>query len=300
MLNPIQLRTLQTVVRTGSFADAARELGYTGSAVSQQIAALERSTRARLFERSAHGVTPTPLAEFLSERAEHVLGPLRTLEDDIELRQRGSIGRLNVGSFPTAAARLLPATLAGLARSHPGVTVHLDEGEPNELFGRLRSGELDVALVYRYGTVPTRLPPEFDAAHVLREGLHLLAPDTEADGGKAADFASLYEQRWITSRGGTAGSSSLRRLCARAGFDPIIVHRSNDYSVVHGLVAARLGLALVPGLSLSPTPGVRSVPLDVPGAHRDVLVVRSAVVSDPMWEAVLHALRAASRVAENL
>src|SRR3981189_3516002 len=100
MLNPVHLRTLTMVIRTGSFADAARRLGYTGSAVSQQIAALERAVKMPLFERDAHSVRPTPAGEFLAERAREALAALGSLEDDIRGMSQGSIGRLPLGAFP--------------------------------------------------------------------------------------------------------------------------------------------------------------------------------------------------------
>lgn len=299
MLNPLQLQTLQAVLRTGSFADAARELGYTGSAVSQQIAALERATRTQLFERGAHGVSPTPMAHFLAERANQVLGQLRTLEDDIVLRQRGTIGRIRVGSFPTAAERLLPAALSRFRYTHPGVAVHLNEGEPDELFGLLEAHELDVALVYRYGAVPTRVPRDLDAVQLLREGLFLLLPDSHPrrDDRDGITVDRLQGESWITARAGTAGASTLRRLCADAGFEPTIAHRSNNYSVIHGLVAAGLGIAVVPELSLRPVEGVAAVRLDSEKAYRDVLAVRSPTVPDGSWEGILSALRTATGTA---
>src|SRR5699024_9840120 len=108
MLNPVHLQTLITVLRTGSFADAARELGYTGSAVSQQVARLERSARVTLFDRSARSITPTPAAELLASRSREVLATIRDLEDDVLAIAKGRLGTLRVGSFPTASERLLP------------------------------------------------------------------------------------------------------------------------------------------------------------------------------------------------
>ncbi|GAA1712528.1 LysR family transcriptional regulator [Kribbella yunnanensis] len=296
MLNPLQLQTLQAVLRTGSFADAARELGYTGSAVSQQIAALERATRTQLFERHAHGISPTPIAQFLAERANQVLGQLRTLEDDIVLQQNGTIGRVRLGSFPSAAERLLPDAISRFQYTHPGVVVHLDEGEPDELFRMLEAHELDVALVYRYGAVPIRVPRGFEAEFVFREALYLLLPSghPRCDDDEPLRVDRLQDDSWITARAGTAGGSTLRRLCAETGFEPMIVHRSNNYSVIHGLVAAGLGIAVVPELSLRPTEGVVSRRVDGEKAYRDVMALRSPTLPDASWETLRHALLAAT------
>lgn len=296
MLNPLQLQTLQTVLRTGSFADAARELGYTGSAVSQQISALERATRTQLFERGAHGVSPTAMAVFVAEQANQVLGQLRTLEDNIVLRQSGVIGQIRVGCFPTAAERLLPAALSRFRHTHPGVAVHLDEGEPVELFDLLEARELDVAVIYRYGTVPHRLPREFDTELLIHEGLYLLLPDTHPRlrSGETIRLEDLRDDSWITSRVGTAGASALRRLCARADFDPAIAHRSNNYGVIHGLVGAGLGIAVVPELGLRQTDGVRCLRVDGEHAYREVLALRSRALPDGAWKGVLAALGSAT------
>ncbi len=108
MLNPVHLRTLATVLRCGSFADAARQLGYTPSAVSQQISTLERQLKVALFERDARSIRATPAAEFIVENSSAALGSLRTLEDDISLLLGGVIGRIRVGSFPPRASNSFP------------------------------------------------------------------------------------------------------------------------------------------------------------------------------------------------
>lgn len=308
MLNPIQLQTLQAVLRTGSFSEAARELGYTASAVSQQISALERAIRTQLFEREAHGVQPTPMAAWLAERSDQALGQLRALEDDIALRQHGTIGRLALGSFPSASERLLPATLSQLRRTHPGLAVSLDEGEPSELFAKLASRELDVAVVYRYGQVPAPIPAGLHAERLLQESLVLLAPPghrllRRLEPGQPvseADLAAFEGEPWIATRPGTAGASTLRRLCARAGFEPRIVHRSNNYAVVHGLVAAGLGVAIVPRLGHQASADVVAARLGGDGAYREVLAVRSPVLADGAWAAALTALRVAARTLAEL
>jgi DNA-binding transcriptional LysR family regulator len=301
MLNPIQLQTLQVVLRTGSFSEAARELGYTASAVSQQVSALERATRTQLFEREAHGIRATPLAEWLAKRADQALGQLRAVEDDLELRQSGTIGRLRLGSFPSASERILPATLSHLRRTHPGLAVTLDEGEPGELFGTLASRELDVAVIYRYGQVPAALPAGLRSPRLLRASLiqhtpadHRLSRDRDPQDPVTDDeLATLSKDPWIGTRAGTAGASTLRRLCARAGFEPSIAHRSNNYAVVHGLVAAGLGVAIVPRLGHHPVEGVRDVRLAAEDAYREVLAVGSPVLSEGAWGAALTALRVA-------
>ena len=141
MLNPLHLRTLTAVLQTGSFAVAARRLGYTPSAVSQQIAALERAAGLPLFEREAHGIRPTPAAAWLRGRGQEVLAALGALQDDLRGLADGVTGTVRLGSFPTAGEHLLPAALAALAAGAPSVEVLLDEGEPDELVPRVHDGD---------------------------------------------------------------------------------------------------------------------------------------------------------------
>ena len=119
VLNPIHLQTLQTVIRTGSFADAARQLGYTGSAVSQQMAALERQIRAALFERDAHRVRPTPAALFVAEQSLETLGRLRSLEEDIALLLEGATGKLRLGKLSDRQRTAPPRSALVVPRQPP-------------------------------------------------------------------------------------------------------------------------------------------------------------------------------------
>ncbi|MCH0569147.1 LysR family transcriptional regulator [Streptomyces sp. MUM 136J] len=297
MLNPIHLHTLQAVLRTGSFADAARQLGYTGSAVSQQMSALERQVRTPLFERGAHGVRPTPAAEFIAGRSLEALGSLRALEDDVALLLDGVVGRLRLGSFPTASERLLPRALSAFTTDHPQVEVQLDEGEPAELLPMMESHELDIVLIYQYGSVPRRWPRGLCAEKLLTEDLLLLTPTGHplTGGSEWPSIELLAEETWISTRSGTSAASMLRRLCAAAGFDPLVAYHSNNYAVLQGLVAAGLGVAVVPALGYTPGPGVSCTPLAHPDAYRQVVALRSPATTEGVWRTMLTALHASAR-----
>jgi DNA-binding transcriptional LysR family regulator len=269
MDRPQHLRTLQAVCRTGSFAVAARELGYTSSAVSQQIAALERESGLILFERQAHGVRPTAVAHRLVELSRPVLAGLEELDHQVQRLATGAIGRIRLGSFPTASVRIVPPVLSSFAGEHPGAEVSLVEEEPDDLVERLVDGRLDVALLYEYGLCPKQWPAGVVTRPLLREDLLLLQP---RGGHGPAQLDGLSGHRWIASRDGTDGALSLARLCAAAGFSPRIAYRSNDYDVVRELVAATGGVAVVPALGHSPEPRVAATRLPQRGAHRTVLV----------------------------
>lgn len=296
MLNPVHLRTLESVLRTGSFAHAARVLGYSGSAVSQQMAALERHVRAPLFERDAHGVRPTPLAEFIVERARESLGRLRTLEDDIALLLDGAAGNVRLGSFPTASEYLLPRALSSLMRERAGVEVTLDEREPADLLPLVESGEVDLALVYQYGLARRRWPSALTVHPLLLEDLLLLLPESHpiARTGQP-DLAQLAGEKWVSTHPDTAAAAMLTRMCANAGFEPEIAYRSNNYAVVRGLVATGLGIAVTPALGHEKSPGVAAVRLLGELSYREVLAVRPQAASAGPWKAMLAALRSTAR-----
>lgn len=295
MLNPVHLRTLSVVLRTGSFAEAARRLGYTGSAVSQQISILERQLRTPLFERDARSIQPTPAAELIAARSGTALGALQALEDDISLLLDGAIGRLRLGSFPTAGEQLLPQALSAFKARHPGIDVHLDEAEPRELMPLLESREIDVAVVYRYNLIPKAWPKAVTTHPVVREDLLVVRAGEAGDATGEVDLGDLAGETWISTREGTSGADMLRHLCRCSGFEPDVSYRSNNYGVIQGLVRAGLGTALVPALGYRPGPGLGASRIIGSPAYREVLVARSPTSPRPLVDAFIASFRQAAR-----
>lgn len=302
MLNPVHLRTLSVVVRTGSFADAARQIGYTGSAVSQQVAALEHTLQAPLFERDAHSIRPTAAAMFLAERAHDILMALGALEDDMRGLSTGGFGRLRIGGFPAAGERLLPRSLASYVRSHPRVDVTLDDGEPDELVSKLRDALLDVAVVYEYDLVPQRWPASVVVTPILDEELLLLVPGTHAlASSEAVAIEDLAAETWVSTKEGSAADSCLARLCAGAGFDPLVALRGTQSDAVRGMVQAGLGIAVVPALSVLPSEHAVPVTMDGSALRRHVLALHRAEHENSLAVDVIAAMiGAANTLAEEL
>ncbi|MDQ8705356.1 LysR substrate-binding domain-containing protein [Streptomyces sp. LHD-70] len=290
MLKPLHLLTLRAVVSSGSFALAARELGYTASAISQQISALEKESGLVLFEREAHGIRPTSAAHRLVDLSTRALAALDDLTYQVEELASGATGRLRLGAFPTAGVRLVPSALSALSDTHPRARIELQEGEPEELVGALGSGDLDVALVYEYGLSPCHWPEGLARHPLLREDLILLRAQGSA---LSPQLAQLSGARWITSREDTAGARSLARLCAAAGFDATVAFRSNNYDVVRELVSARLGVAVVPALGHVPSAAIEATRLTQRSAHRRVMALHRAENSNPLLATMLVALRQA-------
>lgn len=251
MLNPIHLRTLQECVRTGSFAEAGRVLGYTASAVSQQMVLLERAVGATLFERAARSARSTGLALRLAERSRDALGALDGLEREMRAMVVGDEGSLRLASFATANSRVLPEVLATVVAQRPQAEVQLDEGEPDEVIDGVLDGVVDAAVVFEYDLDPRQWPIELCAEELLAEPLRVALPDSHRLAGAAeVELHDLEDDAWICTRQDTAGARSLVRLSAASGFVPRIIFRSNDYSVVRDLVARGLGVAVLPGLAI--------------------------------------------------
>src|SRR4029453_15972271 len=177
MLNPLHLRTLSVVLRTGSIAAAGRHLGYTGSAVSQQMKALDTHTGPVVVWAGAQGVEPTAEAHLLSERAIETLGALATLQEAVRDIAAGTRGRLGLGSFPTASEVLIPRALARFGREFRDVEVRFEDGEPHQLVTRLLEGGVDVIVVFPYDLVPQSWPPGVARTPLLTEPVRLLVPD---------------------------------------------------------------------------------------------------------------------------
>ncbi|GAB3289686.1 LysR substrate-binding domain-containing protein [Parasphingorhabdus pacifica] len=251
MLNPIHLRTLQECVRTGSFAEAGRTLGYTASAVSQQMVLLERAVGAPLFERAARSARSTGLALRLAERSRDALGALDALEREVRSMVVGEEGSLRLASFSTANAQVLPEVLATVVAQRPQAEVQLDEGEPDEVIDGVLDGVVDAAVVFEYDLDPRQWPIELCVEELMAEPLRVALPESHRlAGADAVDLNDLATDAWICTRQDTAGARSLVRLAAAGGFVPRIIFRSNDYSVVRDLVARGLGVAALPSLAL--------------------------------------------------
>lgn len=295
MLNPIHLQTLVTVIKTGSFADAAKELGFSGSAVSQQIAALEKAAKVTLFERSARSVAPTPAALFLADRSRETLVLIADLEESVSALAAGQVGSLRVGSFATASRVLLPSAFRHFLADHPQVNVRLGEAESHELVAQLQEGQIDVALTYQYDLVPHSLPPDVRLVHLLDESLLVLAPESMALAGATdVGWVDLAPVTWISTREDSAGAESLRRLCARADFEPNVAFRSNNYDVILQFVRTGLGVAVVPSMAAGDVSGVRRLDIDTSQHRRRVSALYRVSGMNAVVNSFLGALRRAA------
>ncbi|MEV7777919.1 LysR family transcriptional regulator [Kitasatospora sp. NPDC088351] len=295
MIEARHLRVLRAVARTGSFSAAARELGCTQPAISQQMKALEKSVDTPLVVRSGRGMQLSEAGRVLLKHATGILAGLSAAEEEVAAIAGLRAGRVRLVSFPTASSTLVPPAVARLRDGHPGVRVSLVEAEPPESLAMLRGGECEIALAFRYpqtaGAAPALpAPPAHGVPREARAEANLEAQQLTAvtdwsdlvvtpllddpmvgvlpaahplagRGGGPVELAELAAEQWIAGCPQCRGH--LVELCTGAGFEPRIDFATDDYPAVVGLVAAGLGVAVLPGLALESVrpDGVSTVPV---------------------------------------
>jgi DNA-binding transcriptional LysR family regulator len=252
MLNVPRLRVLSEVVGRGSFSAAAQALSYTQSAVSQAIARLEAEAGTTLVIRDRGGVKPTAAGATLLEHADAIFAQIEAAEADLEAVLGVRRGRLRMASFPSAGATLMPLAIASLRERHPDVALTLAEGEPEEIAPRLRGGEFDLALLFEFPGVREPAGAGLRTVSLLEDPMHVALPSAHPLAGKPAlRLADLREEDWVQTSASSPCARHVIRSCVAAGFEPNVTFESDDYETVQGLVAAGVGVALIPRLALT-------------------------------------------------
>jgi DNA-binding transcriptional LysR family regulator len=269
VLKPIHLQTLAVVVRRGSFSAAGRELGYTSSAVAQQMAGLERDLGLALFTRGPQRVEPTPVALLLEERGRHVLDLLESLEEEARALAFGT-DRLRIGSALDVGAGVIPEMLGVLRDAGPTTGIELQDGSGADVLDRVRLGTLDVALVYDYPLAPRSLPPELEAIDLEEAPMQLATPSRWMSESRLDGLAGCD---WYVGLDAPNGERAVRAMCLSAGFEPRIRSADASHDMVLGHVAAELGVGVVPTLAWRAPAGVTLRPLtEIGGTRRTVAV----------------------------
>ena len=301
-----RLRVLVAVARHGSVTAAARALNYAQPSVSHHLARLEAETGARLTQRSGRGIRLTDAGRLLAGRAEEILGRLDSAERELAAYVERREERVRLAGFPASLATIVPAALARLAAAHPGVDIWLAEAEPPEAMRMLRAGQADVALVFQDAREghPVDLSPEEEGTRarlILDEPVYLVTRSAgggrpgggrpgggRPDGGQSSagqssagltDLAAHAHDPWIAGCEHSRGH--LLWLCEQAGFSPRIAVSTDDHVAAQALVAAGLGVTILPSLALHAArhPGISAQPLA--GARRHVLVLTYGEPPDP-------------------
>lgn len=267
-----RLRVLRTVAEHGSFNQAAAALRLTPSAVSQHVAALERSLGARVVERSTRGVTLTQAGRIMVGAAESVAAELAHAKRQVDRLGTGRT-QFTLATFTSGGRLLLPGALTRMTAAHPDTVVHVREAEPEDSLPLVRQGAVDVALAYHFdGPLPGRSGTGSDMEWIalMEDPLHVVLPEAHplAD-RRTLDIAELAEEPWVL--GCLKTEVYLVRYAERAGFTPEVRGTTTDYFFARSLVAAGVGVSLVPSIALAPElPGLRAVPVDPPAPTRHI------------------------------
>ncbi len=294
MLDVRRLRVLKEVAAKGSFSAAAESLAYTQSAVSQQIAALEREAGTRLVDRTARGVNLTDAGRMLVGHADAILARLADAEAELEAMAGLRGGRLRLVAFPSAGASIMPEAIARFRERHPAVEVTLAPAEPDEAADMLRAGEADIGVTIE----TTWAAPGDDSllrAHLLDDPMYLVLPaDHPHAARRTVRMTDLAEEAWIL---GSVDASCpdgqiLVRACNKAGFEPRIAFQSDDYNAIQGFIAAGMGVCLIPDLALTNVRkdvAVRSLGAQAPARRISAITTESGFCS-PAKQAMLDVL----------
>lgn len=277
MFEARHLRVLRSVARTGSFSAAARDLGCTQPAVSQQMKALESAAGTPLLVRGAREMRLTEAGEALVRHATGILAGLTAAEEEIAAIAGLRAGRVRLVSFPSGSATLVPDAVADMRERHPGTKVSLVEAEPPRSVEMLRAGDCDITLAFRYVDLPT--PAEESWADLvvrplLTDRLVGVVPQAHPLAGRAgpARIGEFADEQWIAGCPRCRGH--LVEVCERAGFTPRIDFATDDYPAVVGLVAAGVGVAVLPELALESVRAKGVAVLEMlPAVEREVVAL---------------------------
>lgn len=295
MMDLAAVSTLRAVAEHGTVIAAAEAIGYTPSAVSQQVKRLERQLGLPLLERVGRGVMLTDHGRQLCEAGGEVLAHVEAVQARIHAEVGQVSGHLRVAAFSTAIRGMLAPVASRLLREHPGLELTLTDTEPWAAVDVVASGRAEIGVAHSWGEMALVIPEHVvatpvhrDVAHVVVPTEHPLAEQTEVTA------AALVEERWVATPEGTICRQWLDHMHGLAGRRPRVTHVSPEYDVHLAMVAAGLGVALVPRMGRSPLPeGTRALRVRDPEPTREVVALhRRSMTSSPAVRAVVDALAA--------
>jgi DNA-binding transcriptional LysR family regulator len=283
MLSLTRLKVLAELAAHGSFSEAADALDYTQSAVSKQMAALEREVGTQLVLREVRPVRLTAAGEALVRHAEAVLERLAAAEAELEAIAALETGCLRLGAFSSAGATLVVQALADFKASFPGIEVTLIEAGRDKLVQRVRKGELDLAVVFDFPVLSLTVDEGLEAHHLLDDPNDLLVhPEHRLAGRKRVTFSDLRDEDWLFPTLGPESPTQklFTAACSNAGYEPRVVFRVNDCEMFQALIAAGMGIGFLPRIALHPVhPGVVVKPVEDAPTRRILAVALPGVRS---------------------
>ncbi|MEH0824192.1 LysR family transcriptional regulator [Micromonospora sp. CPCC 205714] len=296
MIDVRRMQVLRAVVTSGSVTAAAAHLGYTPSAVSQQVAALEKEAGIALLERVGRGVQPTAAGRLLTKHAAIISQHVAEAETALADLRAGHTGRLTIRYFASVGPTLLAPALARLRREHPDVTIDPKLTDPDDPMPDVEQGNADLAIVVRRASDERR--QGIRVVHLLDDAYQAVLPTGHPlSVQRVIDLADLAGEPWVGSEPPGPCLEPIIDACAAAGFTPDFVAKSEDYATAQGFVAAGLGISLIPRLGLSTRhPGVTIRPVRRPDPVRTIYAaVREISLDQPALRALIDALMDAGK-----
>jgi DNA-binding transcriptional LysR family regulator len=300
MLDLRRLRLLRELKERGTIAAVADALQFTPSAVSQQLAMLEREAGVRLLERAGRGVRLTDAALVLVDHAEALLERAALAEADLAAAAATVTGRGRIAGFQSVLLRIALPAIETLARDAPRLRCEVIEAEPEQTLPALALGDLDLVLGDEWQHQPRRLPAGLQRHELHRDMVHVVLPARHPVARRhraAVPLAELAGEAWTTGHAGIGWEQMIHRTCRElGGFDPDIRHRANDATIGLALVARGLAVTLLPDLPLPerhPQIALRAI-AEAPVSRAIFAATRAADAARPSTRALLTAVRGAA------
>jgi DNA-binding transcriptional LysR family regulator len=295
MLDVRRLKVLREVAARGSFSAAAEALSFTQSAISQHVAALERETGTTLVERNSRGVRMTDAGRALVTHADSILGRIEDAEEELAAIAGLRGGRLRLACFQSAGATLVPRAVAEFHERHPDVELSMVDIEIiEEAREALKAGGIDLALVFDFEPIPAPLDGDLNMTHLIDDPYDVIVPKGHKLAGKRSlSLAQLADEPWVASTSGCGCRQLTDRACQDAGFQPRVAFECDDTLASQALVAAGVGVTILPRLALTTIhPGVvvRNLSRSTPVVRRIWAAREEGAYHSPASEAMVQIL----------
>jgi DNA-binding transcriptional LysR family regulator len=259
---------------------AAAALHLTPSAISQQLAKLQRDVGQRLVEPYGRGVRLTPAGSLLARRAHAILAEVENAESELDRQRNHVIGELEIAGFATAARAILPQTVARLRKDHEQLRLRVSERQPDEAIRLVVAGHLDIALVNDWMNAPLVLPEGLERLLIMNDAVDLAVPAEHPLAQRASvELTELCAEPWITWPHGAICHEWLTQTLRQHGLTPEVTHTAEEHQTQLAMVAAGLGIAVMPRLGRSSIEGVSIVSLK-PAFSRQIYAIWRTLASE--------------------
>ena len=279
MLQLERLQALYAVSTFGSVTGAAAALHLTPSAISQQLAKLQRDVGQRLVEPYGRGVRLTPAGSLLARRAHAILAEVENAESELDRQRNHVIGDLEIAGFATAARAILPQTVARLRKDHEQLRLRVSERQPDEAIRLVVAGHLDIALVNDWMNAPLVLPDGLERLLIMNDAVDLAVPaEHPLAQHTSVELTELCAEPWITWPHGAICHEWLTQTLRQHGLTPEVTHTAEEHQTQLAMVAAGLGIAVMPRLGRGSVAGVSIVSLK-PAFSRQIYAIWRTLAS---------------------